>query len=118
MTSEESTQSSNYSGRGYHVLGWAMMAVALVLTLFEAVTGAFDNLTGVPSEQYDGSERAQDQMNAILMLIIVLPLWLAGGFLARKQASSSSFYASLLFGLAVGGAIVILAIIGRLLTLG
>ncbi|GAB2749831.1 hypothetical protein GCM10027174_25370 [Salinifilum aidingensis] len=118
MTSEASKQDSNYSGRGYHVLGWAMMVIALTLTVFEAVTGAFDNLGGVPTEQYDGSERAQDQMNGVFMLIIVFPLWTAGGFLARKQTSSSSFYASLLFGLAVGGAIVILAIIGRLFTLG
>lgn len=117
MTTEESKQDSNHSGRGYHVLGWAMMVLALALTVLEAATGAFDNLGGVPQEQYDGSERAHDQMNGILMLVIVLPLWTAGGFLARKQASSA-FHASLLFGLAVGGAIVILAIIGRLFTSG
>lgn len=98
------------------MLGWVMMSLALALTVFEAVTGAFDNLVGAP-EQYDGSQRAQDQMNGVLILITVLPLWLGGGFLVRKQAHPSSFYASLMFGLAVGGTILPLAVVARLFTL-
>lgn len=118
MPIEETNEDSNYISGGYHVLGWAMMAVALVLTVFEALTGAFDNLAGVPEQQYDGSQQAQDQMNGILMLVTAFPLWLGGGFLVRKQAARSSFYASIMFGLAVGGAIVLVAVIGRLFSLG